>query len=197
MNQKEQIDYLIKQNNGVISTSQITDVGIEKRILYQYIKENNMEKISHGVYANSDAWLDGMYVIYLQYKQAVFSHETALYYHDLTDREPIKYEITLKTGYNPSNLTSSGIKVYTVKIDFQKEGVIMMDTSYGNKVPVYNLERTICDIIRNRNNMDAYVYQTALRQYVKRKDKDLRLLMKYAKGFHIDKVLKQYLEVLL
>ena len=197
MNQKEKIKQLIKQNDGIISTAQITDVGIEKRILYQYIKENNMEKISHGVYADSDAWIDGMYLIHLQYKQAVFSHETALYFHDLTDREPIKYEITLKTGYNPSNLTSSGIKVYTVKIDFQKEGVIMMDTSYGNKVPVYNLERTICDIIRNRNNMDAYVYQTALRQYVKRKDKDLRLLMKYAKGFHIDKVLKQYLEVLL
>ncbi len=197
MNQKEQIEYLIKQNNGVICTSQIVDVGIQKKILYQYVKENHMEKISHGIYANSDAWIDGMYLIHLQYKQAVFSHETALYFHDLTDREPVKYEITLRTGYNPSNLTSSGIKVYTVKIDIQKEGVVMMNTSYGNKVPVYNLERTICDVIRNRNNIDAEIYQNALKQYAKRKDKNLRLLMKYAKEFHVEKILKQYLEVLL
>ena len=37
-------------------------------------------------------------------EQAVFSHETSLFLHDLTDREPMEYEITVKTGYNPSKL---------------------------------------------------------------------------------------------
>ncbi len=104
MTQSEIIEKLITANAGMIRTSQITDVGISKTTLYQYIKENDMEQISHGVYATQDTWTDAMYLVHLRCKQAVFSHETALFFHDLTDREPLAYEITVKTGYNPSKL---------------------------------------------------------------------------------------------
>jgi len=36
-----------------------------------------------------------------------------------------------------------------------------------------------------------------LRHYAERKNKNLRLLMQYAQAFHIEKILGQYLEVLL
>lgn len=197
MTQSEQIRNLIISNNGIIQTSQITKLGISKPVLYQYMKENDMEQIAHGVYATKDAWIDTMYLLHLRCEQAVFSHETALFLHDLTDREPMEYEITVKTGYNPSKLKEDGIKVYTVKKELHGEGIVMMQTSFGNLVPVYNMERTICDIIRNRNNTEIQTLQTALKQYVKRKDKDLRLLMQYAVNFRVDKILRQYLEVLL
>ena len=197
MTQSEQIRNLIISNNGIIQTSQITKLGISKPVIYQYMKENEMEQIAHGVYATKDAWVDTMYLLHLRCEQAVFSHETALFLHDMTDREPMEYEITVKTGYNPSKLKEDGIKVYTVKKELHGEGIVMMQTSFGNVVPVYNMERTICDIIRNRNNTEIQTLQTALKQYVKRKDKDLRLLMQYAVKFRVDKILRQYLEVLL
>jgi len=197
MTQSEQIRNLIISNNGIIQTSQITKLGISKTVVYQYMKENEMEQIAHGVYATKDAWVDTMYLLHLRCEQAVFSHETALFLHDLTDREPMEYEITVKTGYNPSKLKEDGIKVYTVKKELHGEGIVMMQTSFGNLVPVYNMERTICDIIRNRNNTEIQTLQTALKQYAKRKDKDLRLLMQYAVNFRVDKILRQYLEVLL
>ena len=197
MTQTEEIRNLLEENNGMICTSQVIDAGITKTVFYQYVKDNDMEKISHGVYATKDTWTDAMYLVHLRCKQAVFSHETALFLHDLTDREPIEYEITVKTGYNPSKLKEDGIKVYTVKKDFHGEGVIMMQTPFGHLVPVYNMERTICDIIRNRNNTEMQTFQSALKQYAKRKDKNLRLLMQYATKFHVDKILKQYLGVLL
>jgi len=53
-------------------------------------------------------------------RQAVFSHETALFFHDLTDRESSPYSITVKTGDNPSKLRAEGIRVYTIKKDFWK-----------------------------------------------------------------------------
>ena len=197
MIQKQQIKDLILFNDGIICTSQVMELGISKPIFYQYIKENELEQISHGVYATKDAWIDMMYLLKLRCEQAIFSHETALFLHDLTDREPVEYEITVKTGYNPSKLKEDGIKVYTVKKDLHREGTIMMQTPFGRLVPVYNMERTICDIVRNRNNTESQTFQTALKQYVKRKDKDLRLLMQYGKKFRVDKILRQYLEVLL
>ncbi len=197
MTQSEIIEKLITANAGMIRTSQITDVGISKTTLYQYIKENDMEQISHGVYATQDTWTDAMYLVHLRCKQAVFSHETALFFHDLTDREPLAYEITVKTGYNPSKLKEDGIKVYTIKKELHGEGITMMQTAFGHSVPVYNMERTICDIIRSRNTLEMQASQSALKQYVRRKDKNLRLLMQYAAKFHVDKILRQYLEVLL
>lgn len=197
MTQNEQIKNLILSNNGMIQTSQITELGISKTVLYQYVKDNELEQVSHGVYATKDTWIDAMYLVHLRCEQAVFSHETALFLHDLTDREPMEYEITVKTGYNPSKLKEDGIKVYTVKKELHQEGVVMMQTPFGHSVPVYNMERTICDIIRNRNNMEVQTFQTALKQYAKRKDKDLRLLMQYAVKFRVDRILRQYLEVLL
>ena len=73
----------------------------------------------------------------------------------------------------------------------------MMQTPFGHSVPVYNMERTICDIISNRKNMEAQAFQTAFKKYVKRQDKDLRLLMQYAERFRVDRILRQYLEMLL
>lgn len=195
--QNEQIRDLIISNGGMIQTSQVIELGISKPVFYQYIKANEMEQILHGVYIAKDAWIDAMYLVHLRCEQAVFSHETALFMHDLTDREPVEYEITVKTGYNPSKLKEDNIKVYTVKRELHGEGIIKMETSFGHWVPVYNMERTICDIIRNRNNTEMQSFQTALKQYVKRKDKDLRLLMQYATKFRVEKILRQYLEVLL
>lgn len=197
MTQMEQINKLIINNGGMIQTSQITGVGISKTVFYQYVKENDLEQISHGVYATKDTWMDAMYLVHLRCKQAIFSHETALFLHELTDREPMEYEITVKTGYNPSRLKEDGIKVYSVKKELHGEGIIMMQTSFGHLVPVYNMERTVCDIIRNRNRTEMQTFQNTLKQYVKRKDKNLRLLMQYASMFHVDKILRQYLEVLL
>lgn len=72
-----------------------------------------------------------------------------------------------------------------------------METTFGNEVPVYDMERTVCDVIRNRSNIEMQVFQDTLKRYVKRKDKNLRRLMQYAKALHVEKVLRQYLEVLL
>lgn len=41
------------------------------------------------------------------------------------------------------------------------------------------------------------VFQDALKQYARRKDKNLRTLMKYASMFHVEKILRPYWEVLL
>lgn len=136
-----------------------------------------------------------MYVLHLRCEQIVFSHETALFFHDLTDREPMQYEVTVKNGYNTTNLKTDGIVVYTVKKELHEVGCIMAMTPFGHEVPIYDLERTICDLIRNRNNTEIQTFQNALKQYAHSKDKNLRRLMQYAKLFRVEKILRQYLEV--
>ena len=171
--------------------------GITKSAFYAYTKQCDVEQAARGVYVSPDAWMDAMCLLHLRCAQAVFSHESALCFHDLADREPSTYSITVKTGYNPASLQADGIKVYTIKKGLHDMGIVTMNTPFGNPVPVYDMERTISDLIRSRSGIEMQTFQDALKQYAKRKDKDLRKLMRYAQMFRVKKLLRQYLEVLL
>lgn len=197
MKQYEQLDKLMAEHDGIVQTSQVVAEGISKPVFYDYIKERELEQVAHGVYASADAWIDTLYLIHLRSKQAVFSHETALFLYDLTDREPAPYSITVKTGYNPNRLKADGVQVYTVKSELHGVGRTTAQTPFGHTVPVYDMERTICDLIRSRKGIEIQTFQDAIKQYVRRKDKNLRTLMQYASLFRVEKILRQYLEVLL
>lgn len=197
MNLFEQLDKLIQEHGGTIQTYQVLEAGISKPVFYAYVKEKGLEQTAHGIYTSPDAWPDAMYLLHLRCGQAVFSHETALFFHDLTDREPVKYTVTVKTGYNPSRLREDGFQVYTVKKELHEVGVTTAKTPFGHLVPVYDMERSVCDLLRSRRNIEMQVFQDALRQYAGRKDKNLRTLIQYADLFHVEKMLRPYLEVLL
>lgn len=197
MTQYEQLDLLLVKSKGMIQTAQLRDLEITKTVFYRYVKDRDLEQVAHGIYASKDAWMDSMYLLHLRFGQIVFSHDTALLFHDLTDREPIEYSVTVKAGYNTSKLRSDGVKVYTVKSELVDLGLTVAQTPFDHTVPVYDMERTICDLVRSRNGIEIQVLQGAMKQYTRRKEKNLRKLMQYAAAFRVEKILRQYLEVLL
>ena len=197
MSKYEQIDKLLQQQGGVLRTADVLQKGISKAVLAKYVELQGLERAAHGVYLAPNAWTDAMYLLQLRCKQAVFSHDTALFLHDMTDREPTQYTVTVKTGYNPSGLKADGIKVYTVKKELYPLGITQMKTPFGHPVTVYDPERTVCDIVRSRTGIEAQTFQDALKQYARRKDKNLHKLIEYARVFRVEKILNRYLEVLL
>ncbi len=197
MDRMAQLEQMAKEQGGVLKTSLAVTAGISRPTLSAFIKKHGYERISSGIYRDPDAWPDELYLLQLRCPSLVFSHDTALFLYDMTDREPIAPTVTARTGYNPSHLTKEGVKVYTVKADLFELGKTTQQTPYGNTVTTYNPERTICDIVRSRHSMDMQVFQDALKQYARRRDKNLHQLMEYARLFRVDKILTPYLEVLL
>jgi len=197
MQQSEIFNLLLKKNDGILKTSDVVQAGISKVCFREYIKKFDLVKIAHGIYMSNEAWIDGMYLLQARFGGIIFSHETALYLLDLTDREPLQYTVTVKTGYNYTGLTNEGVKVYSIKKELFETGLTTMESPTGRSLKAYNAERTICDIIRNRRNIEIQDFQTAIKMYAKQKNKDLPLLMRYAKEFRVEKILRQYLEVLL
>ena len=192
-----QLDGLLAEQDGMLQTSQAVARGIVKPIFYEYIKERKLEQVAHGIYVSEDTWIDAMFLLHLRCGQAVFSHESALFFHDLTDREPSPYAITVRRGYSTTRLKAEGLSVYTIKPELFDVGVSSGQTPFGHTVPVYDLERTICDLLRSRSRIEIQTFQGALKAYARRKDKNLRALMQYAGMFKVEKILRQYLEVLL
>jgi len=191
------LDLLLQDNNGYIKTSEATKNGVSRVYFGEYVRERGLERTAHGLYMSQDAWEDGLYVVQVRYPDAVFSHETALYLLNLAEREPTQYAVTLKAGTNATGLMKSGIKVYKVKAELFEEGIIVVNSPSGHKVRTYNAERTICDLVRSRRNIEIQDLQTAIKGYVRLKEKNIPLLMRYAKSFSVEKIIRQYLEVLL
>ncbi len=187
----------IVDDSGILLTKNAIEAGISKHALYNFIRDNGFEKAAHGVYASPETWEDENYILSLRCPQGVLSHDEALYYHGLTDREPLQKTITIYTGYGTSRMVADGIKVFTVKKELLDIGKEIVKTSYGHDIPLYNRERTICDLIRSRNRFEIQDFQTALKTYIMGKNKNLNRLMEYAKLFHVDKKIKEYMEVLL
>ena len=138
----EQLDQLLETQDGMLRTAQVVSAGISKPVFYDYVHSRELERVAHGIYLSKDAWVDAMYLLHLRVEQAVFSHETALFFHDLTDREPLEYTVTVKTGYNPSKLKAEGVQVFTIKAELHGVGLTTAQTPFGHTVPVYDLERT-------------------------------------------------------
>lgn len=187
----------IVDDSGILLTKNAIEAGISKHALYNFIRDNGFEKAAHGVYASPETWKDENYILSLRCPQGVLSHDEPLYYHGLTDREPLQKTITIYTGYGTSRMVADGIKVFTVKKELLDIGKEIVKTSYGHDIPLYNRERTICDLIRSRNRFEIQDFQTALKTYIMGKNKNLNRLMEYAKLFHVDKKIREYMEVLL
>lgn len=183
--------------SGIILTSAVVAAGITKPTFYNFIKANNYERVGHGVYASPEAWADGSYILSLRCPNAVFSHDAALYYHGLVDREPMQQTITIYTGYGTGKLVEDGIGVYTVKKELLNLGKIVMVNSYGHSIPIYNLERTICDLVRSRSRFEIQDFLTSMKTYVRRKDKDLNRLMEYAERFRVERKMREYMDMML
>lgn len=172
--------------------------SVSKYQFYNYVRENGLEQVSHGIYAAPDTWVDELYVLHQRCPQAVFSHDEAFYYYGLTDREPLVHTLTIYSGYNTHRLIADGsCRVYTVKKELLDAGRIMVRDNAGNEIPMYDLERTICDLVRSRNSIEAQDFNAVLKAYVARQDKDLNRLMYYAERFHVHNILRKYIEVLL
>lgn len=188
---------MVKKNNGVVTSAEVTKAGISRGSLKHLVNAGVLEHASRGVYQLAEVWDDEMYQLQIRYKKGVFSGETALFLSDLTDRTPLQFQMTFPLKYNVSAVKKDNVKGNRTKPEWYELGVIQLKTPGGNFVSVYSMEKTLCDILRTQNGVDIQVVSEAFKRYAKRLDKNIPLLSEYAKNLHVEKRLRAYLEVLL
>lgn len=193
----ERIRTILKNRGGILFTSDLGQFQIPRVYLSMLEERAEIERVGRGVYKSPDTMEDEMFIFQARYKLSVFSHETALYLHDLTDRTPLTYAVTVPSGYHSSSLYASGQKIFYVSRKLVDLGVTSMKSPHGNGIRATDLERTICDVLRSRNQIEIQFVTSALKRYVMKKEKNISRLYEYAKAFQIQKIVRQYIEVLL
>lgn len=193
----EKILKIVEKNNGYITTKEVVNNGIDRRFLTNMVKNGTLVRVSRGYYGLPNYIEDEYYKISSKSKNARFSLVTALYLHNLSDRNPLVYNISLPNDYSGVLQKNKNVIISFVSRDILDLGVIEMESPFGMKIKVYDVERTICDIIKNKNKMNAEIFSKALKEYAKSKNKDLNKLAMYAKKMNIEKKVSEYMEVLL
>jgi predicted transcriptional regulator of viral defense system len=197
MTKTEQIDDLLKSGKGYLFSKAVIDLGISKTYFAEYAKKNKLERVAQGIYISPGTWQDDLYILCLRNLKAVLSHETALQIHGLMEHEAGRIHVTVEYRYNATHLRVKDICVHQVKPEILSLGLSKGETVFGNSVVVYDKERTLCDIVKRRKEMDVQVFKYAIKEYIKCIDKNLGNLMRYASLLGIDEEMQKYTEVML
>ena len=197
LTQLERIKKILKDQHGTLLTSDLAKPNIPRTYLSVLERNGEIERVSRGVYKVANSLEDELFSFQARFKSSIYSHETALYLHDLTDKTPLSYSISVPVGYHSISLKKSGHKIFYVNRSLFDLGVISMKSSHGNEIRTTNLERTICDVLRSRNQIDVQLINESLKRYVGKKERNIDLLYSYAKKFRIQNIVRAYIEILL
>lgn len=192
-----QLDELVESGGGIIATSDALEAGVPKDAFYDYVRARDMERFSHGVYLAKDAFPDEFALLQARFPKAIFSHDSALFLHGMSEREPIPLSVSVSSNYNSPALKNQGVRIYYVKPEWHDLGVCDVQSPEGNIVRAYDKERTICDVIRKKSSADITEFNYALRSYMSSKDKDLAKLSGYARKMNMESRVRDTMGVLL
>jgi len=185
------------ENNGIVTASKIKEMGITHGNLEYLVKKGKLEKVSRGVYILPDIWEDEIYNLQNRFKRGIYNLETALYLYDLTDRTPSHYSMAFPKGYNLKNPKSENILCTQENKEYYARGTSDIKTPCGNIVQAYDMERTLCDLLRKKNTLDIQLVSEAFKRYMNRNDKNIPKLSEYARHLKVENKLRNYMEVLM
>ena len=128
------------------------------------LKNREIYKIEKNIYSDTKN-INFLEIISKKYINAVFTMDSAFYFHNLTDVIPSK--ITLATKRNALRIKDDKIiQVFTSEKLFEigKTQIVVE----GATINIYDKERMLIELIRNKNQMAFDYYKEIISNYRKR-----------------------------
>ncbi len=191
---EKKIKEKMNKSGGVITSKELKDLSIPTIYLTRMMEKGELTRVDRGIYIDSNGDYDEYYFFHKRYNVAIFSYVSALYLHGFTDIIPIEMEATVYKGYNTHRI-STNVRIHYVTKAIYDLGITKHQTMFGNKVKVYDLERTVCDFIKHRNEIETELFSKTINKYVSYEKKDLNKLYDYSKKMKIYEKVREILEV--
>lgn len=196
MKNSEKIILKMKENNGVITYNDIKKMKIDKKVIVRLLDNKQIERIEKGIYILPDS-IGDEYFNKIYGKNAIYSHMTALYFHNLCNRVPMIYDITVTKKYYGVLDNDKKVFLHKVNKELLDLGKIKIRSPQGQEVNAYDIERCLCDCLKDKEIIASEYIKEAFTIYFKKMKKDTFKIMKYSKKLGIEKEMHDYLEVLL
>ena len=192
MNQKLQI--LFSKNKGYLTKKQLPDKSTYNHLL-QLVDKGIVERIKWGVYHYGAAGFDNTMIdVEKIVPEGVLCLYSAWAYYELSVQIPQSFNIAIEKKRRVSLPGYPPITLYYWMREYHELGVTTQKIG-GYSVKIYDLEKTVCDAIKYRTKIGLDVATEILKNYLRRKDRNLSKLIAYAKIMRVEKTLKTYLEI--
>ena len=196
MTAKEKIEALLESSaDGTITAAQVTEAGLHRGVLQALVERGELYRFGRGLYVRCSAWEDDFSLLQRRYGRGIYSNDTALYLLGYSDRTPAKYTMTFPKGYNAPSLRQENLIVRRVVPENYEFGQTKIASPSGNPIRVYDLERTLCDILRGSSS-DVQLVGEAMKRYAASRDKNMHKLMRYAERLRVKPKVMRYMEIL-
>lgn len=187
---------IINENGGIITSKEANKKGISRTLLSKMVNNKIIERIDYGIYATDQFIYDEIFIFQIKHPNIVFSYNTALYLLNKTERTPEKIDITT-TRNNSLDYCKNVANIHRVNSEIIDLGKIKVKTNTGKEVYSYNLEKTIVDIIANRNVMSIELSNKIIRNCIKEKSFNANKMFDYAKNMKVYDKVKDYMEAII
>ncbi len=176
-------------------TRELNEQGITNYKITKLVDEGVLVKVYQGVYALGDIDKIEIRDINVIVENGVVSLKSAAYYYRLIDGEEGKIEITLNRDQKPPKLPYDFFSYYYTTSKFYEIGLNVIDQN-GRTLKIYDIERTVCDIIRHRSKYDSYIVREVIENYLDSSNRDIDKLLDYASQLRVRSIVENYLEIL-
>ena len=193
---KNDIQKIFEQSEGVAHMGTLIKSGINYYQINALLDSGSIIKLKHGVYKwqndEVNEWADLTHLV----PRGVLCLFTAAFHYELTTFVSSTYHIAIPKKAKMVLPDYPPIHLYYW--DTTAFNLGMVETSIqGTTIKIYDLEKTVCDIIRFRNKVGIDIAKEVLINYLKRPDRNLAKLNEYARQLKISTVLSNFLTILL
>lgn len=196
--QYEKIKEIFKKNGWYARTKDIIEAGIHTSYLYQMEEKGLIKKIKRGLYRWSNELDFGSELLEVSkiVPNGVLCLVSALDYYEITTYSSWEYYIAIhRSSRKPVTPDYPPIRFFYFSQKQFETGIEEIEIE-GEKIKIYDLEKTLCDVVRLRNKVGMDVVKDSLQEYVKRKDRNINKLLHYAEITGVPNLMENYLEVL-
>ncbi|MDR0893783.1 MAG: hypothetical protein LBN06_00540 [Prevotellaceae bacterium] len=192
MNQELQL--LFQQHGGYLVRRLLPDKPTYNQLL-QLVKAGVVERLKQGVYHYAGDGDVNRTMINLEAVMpgGVLCMYSAWAYYGLSTQIPQAFNVAIEKNRKISLPAYPPITLYYWKREYQELGVVSQEIE-GYTVRIYHPEKSVCDAVKFRLKIGLDVTAEILNSYLKRKDRNLALLMEYARMMRIERVMRTYLE---
>jgi predicted transcriptional regulator of viral defense system len=194
----EPIIKYFRARKGYARMKDIKASGFQTRDIRNLVAEGRLEKVKPGLYRLADispGETSGLVEICLAMPKSIICLTSALAFHELTTFMPTSISFAIPIPDKPVKLSYPPNKPYYFSENQYKVGIEHRDTRAG-LVRIYGPEKTVCDMFRFRNKLGEDLAIEGLKEYLKRRNRDINKLMTFAKICRAEGVVSQYVKAI-
>ena len=147
------------------------------------IDEGKIVKVEKGIYSDNGN-VNYLEILTKKYPDAVFTMNSAFYYHNLTDVIPDKEYLAIKR--DSTKISDDRIKVIYYQDKFFDIGKTTIKVN-GAEINIYDKERMLIELIRNKNAIGFDYYKEIINNYREIKDElNIKKISEYISKYAIE-----------